>query len=91
MVSVQEHEVFPLPNASVLAEVAGADAIIYAMGSLYTSICPSLVLQVRILRGRSTLNPASDRLIASVDWLLPQSRYPPVLCRALGRPLRSRP
>ena len=45
----QEHEVFPAPNAAVLAEVARADAIIYAMGSLYTSICPSLVLQVRPL------------------------------------------
>lgn len=44
--TAQEHEVFPAPNAAVLAEVAGADAIIYAMGSLYTSICPSLVLQV---------------------------------------------
>ncbi len=37
---------FPAPNPAVLAEIAGADAIVYAMGSLYTSICPSLVLQV---------------------------------------------
>ena len=37
---------FPAPNPDVLAEVAGADAVVYAMGSLYTSICPSLVLQV---------------------------------------------
>ena len=43
---VQEHEVFPAPNPAVLAEIEGADAIVYAMGSLYTSICPSLVLQV---------------------------------------------
>ncbi len=45
-VNVQEHEVFPAPNPAVLAEIEGADAIVYAMGSLYTSICPSLVLQV---------------------------------------------
>ena len=44
--SRQEHEVFPAPNPAVLAEIAGADAVVYAMGSLYTSICPSLVLQV---------------------------------------------
>ena len=37
---------FPAPNPAVLAEIGGADAVIYAMGSLYTSICPSLVLQV---------------------------------------------
>ena len=37
---------FPAPNPAVLAEIAGADAVVYAMGSLYTSICPSLVLQV---------------------------------------------
>ena len=53
--TAQEHEVFPAPNAAVLAEVAGADAIIYAMGSLYTSICPSLVLQV--LFSETNLHP----------------------------------
>lgn len=40
----QEHEVFPLPNPTVLAEVGAADGVVYAMGSLYTSICPPLVL-----------------------------------------------
>eukprot|EP00208_Stichococcus_sp_RCC1054_P005366 CAMPEP_0206142102 /NCGR_PEP_ID=MMETSP1473-20131121/15574_1 /ASSEMBLY_ACC=CAM_ASM_001109 /TAXON_ID=1461547 /ORGANISM="Stichococcus sp, Strain RCC1054" /LENGTH=694 /DNA_ID=CAMNT_0053536961 /DNA_START=76 /DNA_END=2156 /DNA_ORIENTATION=- len=40
----QEHEVFPLVNPAVTAEVAAADGIVYAMGSLYTSICPPLVL-----------------------------------------------
>ena len=29
----------------MLSELAGADAIIYGMGSLYTSIAPSLVLR----------------------------------------------
>ncbi len=46
MLLAQEHEVFPAPNPAVLAEIEGADAVVYAMGSLYTSICPSLVLQV---------------------------------------------
>ena len=35
---------FPAPNPSVLTEVAGATAIVLAMGSLYTSICPPLAL-----------------------------------------------
>ncbi|KAK9836650.1 hypothetical protein WJX74_005352 [Apatococcus lobatus] len=40
----REHEVFPRINHQVLREIAEADAIVYGMGSLYTSICPSLVL-----------------------------------------------
>ena len=42
-----QHEVFPPPNPRLLAQVDAADAIVYGMGSLYTSICPSLVLQAR--------------------------------------------
>jgi 2-phospho-L-lactate transferase CofD len=42
--AVQEHEVFPAPNPRLLSEVARADAVVYGMGSLYTSICPSLIL-----------------------------------------------
>eukprot|EP00798_Chlamydomonas_sp_ICE-L_P029139 gene29139-32357_t len=39
-----EHEVFPKANPRSLHEIEHADAIIYGMGSLYTSICPSLCL-----------------------------------------------
>ncbi|WJX26774.1 hypothetical protein P8452_15653 [Trifolium repens] len=38
------HEVFPLPNAAVLEQLYNVDCIVYGMGSLFTSICPSLVL-----------------------------------------------
>ncbi|XP_042942189.1 uncharacterized protein YNL011C isoform X2 [Carya illinoinensis] len=38
------HEVFPTANPSVLDQLSNVDCIIYAMGSLFTSICPSLVL-----------------------------------------------
>ncbi|KAK7246371.1 hypothetical protein RIF29_41239 [Crotalaria pallida] len=38
------HEVFPAPNAAVLEQLNSVDCIVYAMGSLFTSICPSLVL-----------------------------------------------
>lgn len=41
-----EHEVHPVPNPAVLEELETCDAIVYGMGSLYTSICPSLVLEV---------------------------------------------
>ncbi|KAL3159677.1 hypothetical protein ABBQ38_010083 [Trebouxia sp. C0009 RCD-2024] len=41
----QDHEVFPDPNPALLAELEGCDAVLYGMGSLYTSICPSLILQ----------------------------------------------
>ncbi|KAI3495350.1 hypothetical protein L1887_37669 [Cichorium endivia] len=38
------HEVFPNVNPSVLEQLRNVDCIIYGMGSLFTSICPSLVL-----------------------------------------------
>lgn len=41
----KEHEVAPAPNPRVIAEIRKADAVIYGMGSLYTSVCPSLVLR----------------------------------------------
>ncbi|CAI5987404.1 unnamed protein product [Closterium sp. NIES-64] len=37
------HEVFPRVNPRVLEQIASVDAIIYGIGSLFTSICPSLV------------------------------------------------
>ncbi|CAB1184519.1 unnamed protein product [Spirodela intermedia] len=38
------HEVFPVANPIVLEQLSKVDSIVYAMGSLFTSICPSLVL-----------------------------------------------
>lgn len=40
-----EHEVSLPANSALLQELAGADAIIYGVGSLYTSLAPSLVLR----------------------------------------------
>lgn len=39
-----EHEVYLPANSIALSEIEKSDAIIYGMGSLYTSICPSLIL-----------------------------------------------
>ncbi|KAK6264615.1 hypothetical protein SCA6_020049 [Theobroma cacao] len=38
------HEVFPTVNPAVLEQLSNVDCIVYAMGSLFTSLCPSLVL-----------------------------------------------
>ncbi|XP_056684198.1 uncharacterized protein YNL011C isoform X2 [Spinacia oleracea] len=38
------HEVFPPPNPAVLDQLHSVNCIVYSMGSLFTSICPSLVL-----------------------------------------------
>jgi 2-phospho-L-lactate transferase/gluconeogenesis factor (CofD/UPF0052 family) len=43
--------VTPLPKhacmhcVSVLQAIQGCDAVVYGMGSLYTSICPTLILE----------------------------------------------
>lgn len=39
------HEVFPQANQTVLEQLSKVDCIVYAMGSLFTSVCPSLVLR----------------------------------------------
>jgi len=36
-------QVFPPVNPTVLEQLRSVDCIVYAMGSLFTSICPSLV------------------------------------------------
>lgn len=41
-----ETEEIMTANASVLTQLESADAVVYGMGSLYTSICPSLILEV---------------------------------------------
>nr|XP_043622663.1 uncharacterized protein YNL011C [Erigeron canadensis] len=62
------HEVFPNVNPSVLEQLRNVDCIVYGMGSLFTSICPSLVLLGvgEIIASRSCakvllLNGTSDR------------------------------
>ncbi|KAH9607955.1 hypothetical protein KSS87_019806 [Heliosperma pusillum] len=37
------HEVFPAPNPAVLEQLDAVDCIVYTMGSLFTSIFPSLI------------------------------------------------
>lgn len=42
-------QVFPKVNPNVVKNLDQVDAIIYGMGSLYTSICPSLVRPCKTL------------------------------------------
>jgi len=39
------HEIWPVPNPKVIDALASSEAVIYSIGSLYTSIMPSLVLR----------------------------------------------
>ncbi|CAD6237868.1 unnamed protein product [Miscanthus lutarioriparius] len=39
------HEVFPEVNHTVLEQLSKVDCVVYALGSLFTSVCPSLVLR----------------------------------------------
>ncbi|CAL5322422.1 unnamed protein product [Camellia sinensis] len=53
------HEVFPNVNPTVLDQLRTIDYIIYAMGSLFTSICPSLLFDLAL--GRSSLQGLAPR------------------------------
>ncbi|XP_020597916.1 uncharacterized protein YNL011C isoform X2 [Phalaenopsis equestris] len=62
------HEIFPEVNSSVLEQLSTVDCIVYSMGSLFTSICPSLILSGigEIIASRSIpkvllLNGSHDR------------------------------
>ncbi|CAL5365767.1 unnamed protein product [Camellia sinensis] len=55
------HEVFPNVNPTVLDQLRTIDYIIYAMGSLFTSICPSLIIASRSCPKVLLLNGIHDR------------------------------
>ncbi|XP_020264163.1 uncharacterized protein YNL011C [Asparagus officinalis] len=68
------HEVFPTVNPTVLEQLSKVDCIVYGMGSLFTSICPSLVLRGvgEIIASRSIpkvllLNGSRDRETTSLS------------------------
>lgn len=82
------HEVFPAVNRTVLEQLLQVDAVVYGMGSLYTSICPSLVLQGvgEALSSRSCpkiliLNGTHDRETAGMS----ASDFVCAICDALNR------
>ncbi|KAF2305301.1 hypothetical protein GH714_003567 [Hevea brasiliensis] len=53
------HEVFPTVNSSVLDQLSNVDCIVYAMGSLFTSICPSLSVMFLTIHEHDTTPTSS--------------------------------
>lgn len=90
------HEVFPAVNDSVLEQLKQVDCIVYAMGSLYTSICPSLVLhgvgetismtpclKVLLLNGshdRETTNMTASDFVTAICDALNRKHGDPLKC-----------
>lgn len=67
-------QIFPSGNKEVLAAIAETSAVVYGCGSLYTSICPSLILSgmgeqiAQIQRPKILLlNGSVDRETAGMD------------------------
>ncbi|XP_042516088.1 uncharacterized protein YNL011C isoform X1 [Macadamia integrifolia] len=95
------HEVFPEANPSVLDQLSNVDCIVYAMGSLFTSICPSLVLLgiAEIISSRSCpkvllLNGSQDRETSSFSASCFVTAITDALNRKYGEPqncLNNRP
>ncbi|XP_066309112.1 uncharacterized protein [Miscanthus floridulus] len=68
------HEVFPEVNHTVLEQLSKVDCVVYALGSLFTSVCPSLVLRGigETIASRSipkVSNYAKTRLGTSSEWI----------------------
>ncbi|GJU97036.1 UBP1-associated protein 2C-like protein [Tanacetum coccineum] len=58
--------VFPNVNPSVLEQLRNVDCIIYGMGSLFTSICPSLVLLLNGTYDRETSGFSSSCFVTAI-------------------------
>lgn len=78
--TMREHEVFPPPNPRLLQAVDAADAIIYGMGSLYTSICPSLILTARHLSSTSSFPSWGHPLVPKEPATLAYAQQRAVAC-----------
>ncbi|KAI0193874.1 hypothetical protein F4808DRAFT_441712 [Astrocystis sublimbata] len=79
------HEIYPVANPKVVAGIAAARTVIYSIGSLYTSLVPSLILRgvgaavrganvrQKILILNSSLDretgPSGDRALTAVDFV----------------------
>ncbi|CAN6444276.1 unnamed protein product [Victoria cruziana] len=89
------HEVFPSVNPMVLEQLKKVDCIIYAIGSLFTSVCPSLVLHGigEIISSRSCLkvlmlNGSHDRETAGLSASGFVAAITDALNRTHGDPLK---
>ncbi|XP_044496364.1 uncharacterized protein YNL011C isoform X3 [Mangifera indica] len=90
------HEVFPTANPTVLDQLNSVNCIVYAMGSLFTSICPSLVLLGigEIISSRSCpkvllLNGSQDRETSGFSASCFVTAITDALNRTYGNPHKS--
>ncbi|XWS12536.1 hypothetical protein CRYUN_Cryun37aG0097600 [Craigia yunnanensis] len=62
------HEVFPKANPAVLDQLSNVDCIVYSIGSLFTSLFPSLVL---LGIGEIIYSRSCPKIYFKLIWLLP--------------------
>ncbi|MBA0723344.1 hypothetical protein Golax_003928, partial [Gossypium laxum] len=60
------HEIFPTVNQAVLDQLSNVDCIVYAMGSLFTSLCPSLVLLLNGSHDRETSGFSASSFVTAI-------------------------
>lgn len=89
-------QVFPTANPTVLDQLNSVNCIVYAMGSLFTSICPSLVLLGigEIISSRSCpkvllLNGSQDRETSGFSASCFVTAITDALNRTYGNPHKS--
>ncbi|CAN1283736.1 Uncharacterized protein YNL011C [Linum perenne] len=83
------HEVFPSVNATVLDQLSKVDCVVYAMGSLFTSICPSLVLLLNGTHDRETAGFSCSCFVTAVTDALNRRYGDPHNC--LENPVKHLP
>lgn len=82
------HEIWPVANPKVLAAVEASEAVVYSIGSLYTSIVPSLILRgVGGAAGRCrtkvlVLNAKVDRETGPAGWPMTAVDFVTAVARA---------
>ncbi|KAK3942327.1 UPF0052 domain protein [Diplogelasinospora grovesii] len=67
------HEIWPVPNPKVLQALGDSDTVIYSIGSLYTSIIPSLVLKGV---GQAIANPRVKKKVLILNGRLDRETGP---------------
>ncbi|KAF3773491.1 Uncharacterized protein EJ110_NYTH55215 [Nymphaea thermarum] len=72
------HEVFPNVNPMVLEQLRKVDCIIYAMGSLFTSVCPSLVLMLNGSHDRETAGLSASGFVTAITDALNRTHGNPL-------------
>ncbi|KAH0466810.1 hypothetical protein IEQ34_004048 [Dendrobium chrysotoxum] len=73
-------QIFPEANASVLEQLSTVDCIVYSMGSLFTSISPSLVLLLNGSHDRETTGLSASGFVTAITDALNRTYGDPHKC-----------